>query len=85
MALGGNHMVVLSSNRRDVLASGKGSKGQLGLSLRPFVSLPSKSKILSSRTADISAVCAHRDCSMTLDVNGGVMSSAENAPWSCGG
>ena len=76
VALGGDHTVVLSSNGRDVVAFGKGSEGQLGLSSRPFVSSPAKSKILSSSTADISAVCAFRNCSMALDVNGEVMGRA---------
>ena len=76
VALGGDHTVVLSSNMRDVVAFGKGSEGQLGLSSKPFVSSPAKSKILSSGTADIGAVCAYRNCSMALDVHGGVMSTA---------
>ena len=76
VALGGDHTVVLSSNMRDVIAFGKGSEGQLGLSSKPFVSSPAKSKILSSGTADIGAVCAYRNCSIALDVNGGVMSKA---------
>ncbi|KAL3800755.1 hypothetical protein ACHAW5_002469 [Stephanodiscus triporus] len=76
VALGGDHTVVLSSNGKDVIAFGKGSEGQLGLSSRPFVSSPAKSKILSSGAADISAVCAYRNCSMTLDVNGEVLSTA---------
>jgi alpha-tubulin suppressor-like RCC1 family protein len=76
VALGGDHTVVLSSNMRDVVAFGKGSEGQLGLSSKPFVSSPAKSKILSSGTADIGAVCAYRNCSIALDVNGGVMSKA---------
>ena len=74
VALGGDHTVILSSNRRDVVAFGKGSEGQLGLSSRPFVSSPAKSKGLSSAAANISAVCAYRNCSMTLDDNGEVMS-----------
>ena len=35
-----------------------------------------KSKLLSSTNADISAVCAFRNCSMTLDDNGEVMNKA---------
>ena len=76
VALGGDHTVVLSSNGKDVIAFGKGSEGQLGLSSRPFVSSPAKSKILSTSAADIGAVCAYRNCSMTLDVNGEVLRTA---------
>jgi len=76
VALGGDHTVVLSSNGKDVIAFGKGSEGQLGLSSRPFVSSPAKSKILSTGAADIGAVCAYRNCSMTLDVNGEVLRTA---------
>jgi hypothetical protein len=76
VALGGDHTVILSSNRRDVVAFGKGSEGQLGLSSRPFVSSPARSKGLSSTVPNISAVCAYRDCSMTLNDDGEVMSRA---------
>jgi len=76
VALGGYHTVILSSNRKDVITFGKGSEGQLGLSSRPFVSSPAKSKVLSSSSPNISAVCAYRNCSMTLDTNGEVMSRA---------
>jgi len=76
VALGGDHTVILSSNKKDVISFGKGGEGQLGLSSKPWVSSPAKSKILSSSTADISAVCAIRNCSMTLDANGEVMGKA---------
>lgn len=76
VALGGDHTVVLASNKRDVIAFGKASEGQLGLSSKPWVSSPAKSKLLSSTNADISAVCAFRNCSMTLDDNGEVMNKA---------
>ncbi|KAL7539986.1 hypothetical protein ACHAXR_010654 [Thalassiosira sp. AJA248-18] len=74
VALGGDHTVILSSNKKDVITFGKGGEGQLGLSSKPWVSSPAKSKLLSSSTADISAVCAFRNCSMTLDSNGDVKS-----------
>ena len=35
VALGGDHTVVLSRNRRDVLTFGKGGEGQLGLTSKP--------------------------------------------------
>lgn len=76
VSLGGDHTVVLSSNRRDVVVFGKGGEGQLGLSSKPWVSSPSKSKLLSSSTGNISAVCAIRNCSMTLDDGGDVLARA---------
>ncbi|KAL3808246.1 hypothetical protein ACHAXA_006522 [Cyclostephanos tholiformis] len=76
VALGGDYTVILSSNRRDVVAFGRGFEGQLGQSSRPFVSSPAKSKVLSSSAAKKSAVCAYRNCSMTLDDSGEVMSTA---------
>lgn len=76
VALGGDHTVVLSANGKDVITFGRGAEDQLGLSSKPFVSAPTKAKALSSNTASISAVCAYRNCSMTLDAGGGVMSTA---------
>ena len=73
VALGGDHTLILSSNRRDVISFGKGGEGQLGLSSKPWVSSPSKSKLLSSIKGEIAAVCAYRHCSFTLDESGKVM------------
>jgi len=75
VALGGDHTVILSSNKKDVVVFGKAGEGQLGLTSKPWVSSPSKSKILSSSSPDIAAVCAFRFCSMTLDDNGQMKSS----------
>ena len=72
----GDHTVILSSNRRDVVTFGKGGEGQLGLSSKPWVSAPAKAKALSSSHVDISAVCAFRNCSMTLDRSGAILSKA---------
>lgn len=72
VALGGDHTVVLSKNKRDVVTFGKGAEGQLGLSSKPYVSAVSKSKQLSSTKADIAAVCAFLNCSWTLNDNGEV-------------
>lgn len=76
VALGGDHTVVLSSNKSDVYAFGKGGEGQLGLVGKPFVSAPIRSTELSSSKADVAAVCAIRHCSMTLDENGKVLKKA---------
>lgn len=81
VALGGDHTVVLSSNQKDVYVFGKGGEGQLGVDGKPFVSAPTRSKILSSSSstssnndeAAISAVCAIQQCSLTLDENGQVI------------
>lgn len=70
VALGGDHTLVLASNRRDVYAFGKGGDGQLGLIGKPFVSAPVQSKILSE--PGIAAVCAFKACSITLDEHGSV-------------
>lgn len=75
VALGGDHTVILSSNKKDVVVFGKAGEGQLGLTSKPWVSSPSKSKILSSSSPDIAAVCAFRFCSMTLDDDGQMKSS----------
>ena len=76
VALGGDHTVILSSNKKDVIVFGKGGEGQLGLTSKPWVSSPAKSKVLSSSDANISAVCAFRNCSMTLNDSGEVMKKA---------
>ena len=76
VALGGDHTVLLSSNKKDVIVFGKGGEGQLGLTSKPWVSSPAKSKLLSSSDANISAVCAFRNCSMTLNDSGEVMKKA---------
>ncbi|KAL3803171.1 hypothetical protein HJC23_003446 [Cyclotella cryptica] len=76
VALGGDHTLILSHNKRDVIAFGKGGEGQLGLSSKPWVSSPSKSKVLSSSNADVAAVCAYRNCSFTLDDCGRVKDTA---------
>ncbi|VEU36350.1 unnamed protein product [Pseudo-nitzschia multistriata] len=65
VALGGDHTLVLSSNRRFVYAYGKGGDGQLGFVGKPFVSAPKRSPILSGK--NIAAVCAVESCSVTLD------------------
>jgi alpha-tubulin suppressor-like RCC1 family protein len=75
VALGGDHTVILSANKKDVITFGKGAEDQLGLSSKPFVSAPTKSKTLSSKNnSNISAVCAYRNCSLTLDDTGQVIS-----------
>lgn len=80
VALGGDHTLILSSNRKDVISFGKGAEGQLGLgSYKPFVSAAAKAKDLcensssSSSRRMIAAVCAIRHCSLTLDDNGNVL------------
>lgn len=60
VSLGGDHTVILSSNKRDVITFGKGGEGQLGLTVKPWVSTPSKAKQPSSSKSDISAVCAFK-------------------------
>lgn len=75
VALGGDHTIILSSNKKDVITFGKGGEGQLGLTSKPWVSSPSKSKALSSSKPDIAAVCAFRHCSMTLDDTGQLKNS----------
>lgn len=76
VSLGGDHTVILSANKRDVITFGKGGEGQLGLTSKHWVSSPSKSKQLSSSKPDISAVCAFKNCSMTLNDKGDVMKKA---------
>jgi len=70
VALGGDHTLVLSSNKKSVYAYGKGGDGQLGFVGKPFVSAPKRSPILSGK--DIAAVCAVEACSMTIDGNGNI-------------
>lgn len=72
VAIGGDHTLILSSNKKDVISFGKGGEGQLGLSSKPWVSSPARSKILSSSKPDIAAICAYRHCSFTLNENGGL-------------
>lgn len=72
VALGGDHTLVLTSN--GVYGFGKGGDGQLGLVGKPFVSAPVKSTKLSSK--DVSAVCAIKNCSITLDKNGSILQKA---------
>jgi alpha-tubulin suppressor-like RCC1 family protein len=69
-ALGGDHTIVLSSNKRDVYGFGKGGDGQFGFVGKPFVSAPRKSTSLSEE--GVAAVCAIENCSMTLADNGEV-------------
>mmetsp|Transcript_21993 Transcript_21993/g.45446 ORF Transcript_21993/g.45446 Transcript_21993/m.45446 type:complete len:271 (-) Transcript_21993:1784-2596(-) len=77
IAIGGDHTLVLSANKRDVIAFGKGGDGQLGLAgFKPWVSAPVRSKELSSRKGDIAAVCAINHCSLTLGNDGQVLSEA---------
>lgn len=78
VALGGDHTLVLASNRRDVYAFGKGGDGQLGLVGKPYVSAPVKSKTLSEDNDGVllSAVCAIQKCSLTLDAVGSVRNQA---------
>jgi alpha-tubulin suppressor-like RCC1 family protein len=74
VALGGDHTLVLASNKRDVYAFGKGGDGQLGLVGKPFVSAPIKSTKLSTNGA--SAVCAVKACSMVFDEEGKQLAKA---------
>ena len=77
VAIGGDHTLVLSNNRKDVFSFGKGREGQLGLqSEKPFVSSPVHAKALSSTKDEIAAVCAVRHCSFTLDDRGNLLKSS---------
>jgi len=76
VALGEDHTVVLSSNRRDVYTFGKGSEGQLGYIAKPFVSAPARSSVLSSRSGGLAAVCAIKHCSFSIDDKGDVVAKA---------
>ena len=75
VAIGGDHTLVLSANRKDVIAFGKGGEGQLGLTGKPWVSAPVRSKELSSKRENIAAVCAVNHCSLTLGDDGQVLTS----------
>lgn len=70
VALGGDHTLVLSSNR-NVYAFGKGGDGQLGLTGKPFVSAPTKSSALSQPGA--AAICAFQTCSAVLGEDGSLL------------
>lgn len=72
VALGDDHTLILSSNKKTVYAYGKGGDGQLGFVGKPFVSAPKRSPILSGK--NIAAVCAVQSCSMTIDDNGVIKS-----------
>lgn len=74
VALGGDHTLVLSSNRKSVYAYGKGGDGQLGFVGKPFVCAPKRSPILSGK--NIAAVCAVESCSMTIDEKGDIKTKA---------
>eukprot|EP00977_Amphora_coffeiformis_P017825 scaffold5952_cov154-Amphora_coffeaeformis.AAC.2 len=76
VALGGDHSVILSSNKRDVVTFGKGGERQLGLSQKLFLSAPAKSSELSSSRPEIAAVCAIENCSLTLNDEGSVLKQA---------
>jgi alpha-tubulin suppressor-like RCC1 family protein len=78
VALGADHSVVLSENRKHVYTFGKGGEGQLGFIGKPFVSAPKKSSQLSSKSEGekIAAVCAIQHCSLTLDDHGRVLNKA---------
>lgn len=73
VSLGGDHTIVLSSNKRDVFVFGKGGDGQLGLPQKSFLSAPVKSTSLSSDEHNVAAVCAINCCSITLDENGNAL------------
>ena len=85
VSLGGNHTLVLASDRRSVYAFGKGGDGQLGLVRVPVISAPVRSKLLSDdnnveerdgkdeimkERSQIHAVCAVSSCSATIGENG---------------
>ena len=77
VAIGGDHTLVLSNNKKDVFSFGKGREGQLGLqSEKPFVSSPVHAKALSSTKDEIAAVCAVRHCSFTVDDRGNLLKSS---------
>ena len=87
VALGGDHTLVLSSNKKDVFAFGKCGDGQCGFIGKPYVSAPKRSKLLSStsnigKNGDkdssssaifIAAVCAVESCSITINDDGKIM------------
>lgn len=47
VALGGDHTVVLSMNKRDVVTFGKGAEGQLGLTSKPYVCVQVKAAFVN--------------------------------------
>lgn len=71
VALGGDHTVVLTEEKRDVYTFGRGGDGQLGGVGKPFVSAPMRSKRLSGN--QVAAVCAVKDCTVTLNSGGDVL------------
>lgn len=82
VALGSDHTIALSVNKKDVYVFGKGGDGQLGLDGKPFVSAPTRSKILSVDCTDnrskgnVAAVCAIQNCSLVLDDEGEILTKA---------
>ncbi|EEC43567.1 predicted protein [Phaeodactylum tricornutum CCAP 1055/1] len=75
VALGGDHTLVLANDKDGTVYSfGKGAEGQLGLRTKPFVHAPTPSPKLSH--PHNAAVCAIRDCSLTLDPEGRVQQMA---------
>jgi len=74
VALGGDHTVIVTEEKRDVYTFGRGGNGQLGGVGKPFVSAPMRSKSLSSR--HVASVCAVKDCTLTLDKNGNTLKKA---------
>ena len=78
VALGGDHTVVLATNRLDVYSFGRGQFGQLGVNGMPFVSAPVRADALCSddTRTPIAAVCAFGDCTVTLSDAGIVMRKA---------
>merc|ERR1711935_316979 len=87
VALGGDHTLVLSSNKKDVFAFGKCGDGQCGFIGKPYVSAPKRSKLFSSTSnignngdkdssgsaSYIAAVCAVESCSMTINDDGKIL------------
>jgi alpha-tubulin suppressor-like RCC1 family protein len=61
VALGGDHTLVLSSNKQEVFAFGKCGDGQCGFIGKPFVSAPKRSKLLSSISKINSSVISDND------------------------
>jgi alpha-tubulin suppressor-like RCC1 family protein len=77
VALGADHTVVLSENRKHVYTFGKGGEGQLGIIGKPFVSAPVRSsKLSSNKEGQIAAICAINHCSLTLDDHGNILKKA---------
>jgi alpha-tubulin suppressor-like RCC1 family protein len=56
VSLGGDHTLVLSSNKQEVFAFGKCGDGQCGFIGKPYVSAPKLSKLLSSNSSGNSRV-----------------------------